>query len=148
MQDTSAAIVMQINVTTKQKITNLIFHTSLKSTFARSPNNNTGNGIKKTNLFIFAANSSSIQPSFLNSIPSIIIKKIGTVAFRLKTKFSILLTSPLLYSVRSAVTGSLFAAFFDGISPPSNVRTTLNKISMIAGTIGRTAFTFALSATL
>ncbi len=75
MQDTSAAIVIQINVTTKQKITNLIFHTSLKSTFARSPNNNTGNGIRKTNLFIFAANSSSIQPSFLNSIPSTIIIK-------------------------------------------------------------------------
>ena len=37
---------------------------------------------------------------FLTSIPSTIIKKIGTVAFRLKTKFSILLTSPLLCTKR------------------------------------------------
>ena len=50
------------------------------------------------------------------------------------------------YSVRSAVTGSLFAAFFDGIRPPIRVRTTLGAIRTSAGTSGREALTFVVSA--
>ena len=51
-------------------------------------------GTKNTNLFIFAAKTSSIHPSFLNNIPSNIIKKIGIVAFKLKIKFSIIVPHP------------------------------------------------------
>ena len=43
------------------------------------------------------------------------------------------------YSVRSAVTGSLFAAFLDGISPPIRVSNTLRRIRTTAGTTGSTA---------
>ena len=45
------------------------------------------------------------------------------------------------YSVRSAVTGSLLAAFLEGINPPSNVSTTLKRIRTIAGAAGRIALT-------
>ena len=45
------------------------------------------------------------------------------------------------YSVRSAVTGSLLAAFLEGINPPSNVSTTLKRIRTIAGATGRIALT-------
>ena len=41
------------------------------------------------------------------------------------------------YSVRSAVTGSLFAAFREGISPPSSVSRTLKAIRMIAPLTGQ-----------
>ena len=61
-QEIPAEIIMQIKVTIKQNITNFTFQTSEKSTVARSPNNNNGNGTLNTNLFIFEANSSSIQP--------------------------------------------------------------------------------------
>ena len=47
----------------------------------------------------------------------------------------------LFYSVRSAVTGSLLAAFLEGINPPINVSTTLKKIRTIAGATGSTALT-------
>ena len=49
--------------------------------------------------------------------------------------------SAIFYSVRSAVTGSLLAAFLEGINPPSNVSTTLKRIRTIAGTTGRIALT-------
>ena len=58
--------------------------------------------------------------------------------------FSLIL---FFYSVLSAVTGSLFAAFFDGISPPISVSTTLSAIRITAGTGGSTALTLVLSAT-
>lgn len=45
------------------------------------------------------------------------------------------------YSVLSAVTGSFFAAFFDGIRPPMSVRTTLSTMRMIAPVVGRMALT-------
>ena len=50
------------------------------------------------------------------------------------------------YSVRSAVTGSLLAAFLEGIRPPSSVSSTLKPISMTAGTTGSTALTSAVPA--
>ena len=53
----------------------------------------------------------------------------------------------LFYSVLSAVTGSLFDAFLDGIKPPINVSTTLNAISTNAGITGNTALTAVVSAT-
>ena len=87
-------IVILIAVTTKQKRINLISHTSEKSTVASCSNSNTGSGTKNTNLFIFTAKTSSIHPSFLNNIPSNIIKKIGIVAFKLKIKFSIIVPHP------------------------------------------------------
>ena len=74
----------------KQNKTNFVSQISLKSNVAKSLNSNTGNGIKKTNLFIFDAKTSSIIPIFLNNIPNIIIAKTGTVAFKLKIKFSII----------------------------------------------------------
>ena len=37
------------------------------------------------------------------------------------------------YSVLKAVTGSLFAAFLEGINPPIRVRTTLSRIRISAG---------------
>ena len=64
-----------------------------------------------------------------------------------KVVFIILFCYELFYSVRSAVTGSLFAAFFDGISPPISVSTTLSAIRITAGTGGSTALTLVLSAT-
>ena len=54
---------------------------------------------------------------------------------------SVLIAYARNYSVRRAVTGSLFAAFLDGSSPPSSVSITLRIISMIAGITGRTALT-------
>ena len=74
----------------KQNKTNFVSQISLKSNVAKSLNSNTGSGIKKTNLFIFDAKTSSIIPIFLNNIPNIIIAKTGTVAFKLKIKFSII----------------------------------------------------------
>ena len=50
------------------------------------------------------------------------------------------------YSVRSAVTGSLFAAFLDGISPPTSVKRTLRRISTAAGAAGSTALTSVVPA--
>ena len=73
----------------KQNKTNFVSHIVLKSKVARSLNNNTGKGIKNTNLFIFDAKTSSIIPIFLKNIPNMIIAKTGTVAFKLKIKFSI-----------------------------------------------------------
>ena len=52
------------------------------------------------------------------------------------------------YSVRSAVTGSLFDAFFDGIRPPRSVKRILSKISTSAGTTGSTALTSVVFARL
>ena len=46
-----------------------------------------------------------------------------------------------LYSVLNAVTGSFFAAFLAGISPPINVSTILRIISTTALTGGSAAFT-------
>ena len=43
------------------------------------------------------------------------------------------------YSVRSAITGSFFAALFAGISPEIEVKTTLNSTSKTASKIGRAA---------
>ena len=61
---------------------------------------------------------------------------------RLFKDFSSITVSPVsVYSVLNAVTGSLFAAFFDGIKPPISVSTMLNKIRITAGTAGSTAFT-------
>lgn len=45
----------------------------------------------------------------------------------------------IFYSVLNANTGSFFAAFFEGISPPINVKTTLNIINVIAPLTGNTA---------
>ena len=53
--------------------------------------------------------------------------------------FSLIL---FFYSVLSAVTGSLFAAFLDGISPPSKVSTTLNPTRITAAIGGSAALTF------
>ena len=50
------------------------------------------------------------------------------------------------YSVRRAVTGSLFAALREGMRPPSRVRITLNRIRITAGTTGRNALTSLVSA--
>jgi hypothetical protein len=77
-------------VTIKQNRTNLTSQTFEKSTVARSSNTKTGKGTIKTNLFIFEAKISSIHPIFLKTSPKIIIKKTGTVAFKLKIKFSII----------------------------------------------------------
>ena len=63
----------------KQNKTNFVSHIVLKSKVARSLNNNTGKGIKNTNLFILEAKTSSIIPIFLNNIPNIIIAKTGTM---------------------------------------------------------------------
>ena len=49
-----------------------------------------GKGIKNTNLFILEAKTSSIISIFLKNIPNTIIAKTGTVAFKLKIKFSII----------------------------------------------------------
>ena len=49
--------------------------------------------------------------------------------------------SAVFYSVRSAVTGSLLAAFLEGINPPSNVSRMLKRIRTIAGATGRIALT-------
>ena len=43
------------------------------------------------------------------------------------------------YSVRNAVTGSLFAAFLEGIIPPMSVNSTLIRINIIAYPTGSTA---------
>ena len=45
------------------------------------------------------------------------------------------------YSVRSAVTGSFFAALRDGIRPPISVRITLRMTRITAPCAGRIAFT-------
>ena len=49
------------------------------------------------------------------------------------------------YSDLSAVTGSFFAAFFDGISPPISVSITLNTIRISAATGGILALMFSIS---
>ena len=100
-------IVILIAVTTKQKRINLISHTSEKSTVASCSNSNTGSGTKNTNLFIFAAKTSSIHPSFLNNIPSNIIKNIGIVAFKLKIKFSIIVPHPTHSYLHNAILNCL-----------------------------------------
>ena len=58
--------------------------------------------------------------------------------------FSLIL---FFYSVLSAVTGSLFAAFLDGMIPPSRVSPILKRISTIAGSTGKNALILLLSAT-
>ena len=52
---------------------------------------------KKTNLFIFDANTSSISPSFLSTYPNTIRRNMGTVAFRLKIRFSIISKFIVIY---------------------------------------------------
>src|SRR5699024_4670608 len=94
-----AAIPMQRKVAAKQNSTNFGFQTSEKSTVARSPNNSTGSGTKKTNLFNFAANSSSIHPSLRNRSPRSMRRKIGTVALRLNIKFSMIMPRSLQFFI-------------------------------------------------
>ena len=67
------------------------------------------------------------------------IKSDVTVLIERIPSFLFLLFLYFFYSVLSAVTGSLFAAFLDGITPPSSVKRTLKRIRMSAGTIGSTA---------
>ena len=50
----------------------------------------------------------------------------------------------LNYSVRSATTGSFFAALLDGISPEKRVKNTLIATSISAAPMGKDAFRFAI----
>ena len=87
-------------VTPKQNSTNFPFHVPAKSCPARSSNTSTGNAALKTNLFIQAAAFSSISPILRNTYPSTINAKIGVVAFRLKTKFSMSISNLFQYPVK------------------------------------------------
>ena len=87
--DTPAEIAILASVARKQNRTNFRSQTSVKSTVARSENKRNGSGSRNTNLFAFDANSSSTHPTLRSTIPITIIKKTGSVAFRLKIKLSI-----------------------------------------------------------
>ena len=54
----------------------------------------------------------------------------------------------LFYSVRSATTGSFFAALREGIMPAKSVRSTLMPTRIAAAPMGRCAFKVAISVSL
>lgn len=82
--------------------------------------------------------------SLFNSVPNHRLLLFAMEAGNRKRIAAVTKTAAILflsYSFRSAVTGSLFAAFLDGISPPIKVRNTLSRISTMAGSAGSTALT-------
>ena len=85
-KDTSAAIIIQISVTAKQNNTNFRSHTWEKSTVERSSNSRTAEERGTRTCSSFDANTSSIRPSFLITLDRVL----GTVAFRLKIRLSII----------------------------------------------------------
>ncbi len=83
-----AAAAIDTSVTQKQNSTNRVSHAARRSSSARSANISAGIAARNTNAFIPSANRSSTRPARRKKKPSAIMRKTGTVAFRLKARFS------------------------------------------------------------
>ena len=78
-----------INVMKKQNNTNFVFQTLEKSDLAISRNRRAGSAALNTNLFSLLTNASSKSLIFRKNSPRRRVRKMGIVAFRQKTRFSI-----------------------------------------------------------